>query len=171
MITEEHIKEAISIKYVEILASYLGYDIASTDKDYGTDFSIVEVGYREEHGHIRKVNTGREIKIQAKSTTERGIHIENAGIKYDLESKTYNDLIQRRNLNKPLLLFVFILPEDKEYWVQVSENELVVKKCVYWYFPAEDETLTDNTGTKRIFIQKENLITIDSLSALFENFG
>lgn len=171
MITEEHIKEAISTKYIEILASYLGFDIGSTSKDYGTDFSIVEIGYREEHGHQRKVNTGREIKIQAKSTTERGILIENDIIKYDLESKTYNDLIQRKNLNKPLILFVFILPENRDLWVQSSEDELIIKKCAYWYFPKEDEVATENKETKRIYLQKSNLITLESLRNLFEDFG
>ena len=43
MMTEEHIKEAISLRYIELVAAYNGYKSSSASPDYGTDLDIKEV--------------------------------------------------------------------------------------------------------------------------------
>ena len=166
MMTDEHIKEAISLRYIELIAAYNGYNTSVQSNDYGEDLSIVEVGYRIENGHERRSNTGREIKIQLKATTVNSIIETGNIIKYDLEAKNFNDLIERKDSAYPLILIVFILPKDKENWVSISNEELVVKKCAYWYFPENSETTTENTSTKRIEISKNNLFNTNTLTEL-----
>ena len=133
MMTEEHIKEAISLRYIELIAAHNGFKTNSSYPDYGTDLNVIEVGYRKENGHKRYLDTGRELKIQLKSTTEDIIQNDDEFIIYDLDAKTYNDLIQRRDTTFPLILILFILPDNKTEWIQVSEQELISKKCAYWY--------------------------------------
>jgi len=171
MMTEEHIKEALSLKYIELVAAYNGYKTSSSYPDYGTDLDIKEVDFRIENQHKRHFDTGRELKLQLKATTENSVIIENETIKYDLNSITYNDLLTRKKSKTPLILILFILPSDKNEWLKISDNELIARKCAYWYFPEEAEIMTSNTATKRISINKKNLISNETLNHLFENYS
>ena len=171
MMTEEHIKESISLRYIELIAAFNGYKTSSSYPDYGTDLDIKEVDYRLENTHKRYLETGRELKLQLKATTENAIIRENEFIKYDLDAVTFNDLIKRRTSKNPLILILFILPSDKFNWINVSDNELVTKKCAYWYSPDSVETLTTNIATKRISIHKNNLISNETINQLFEIYS
>jgi len=171
MMTEEHIKEAISIRFIELVAAFNGYKTNSTYPDYGTDLNIIEVGYRTENGHKRYSDTGRELKFQFKATTINSIIEDNDKIIYDLDAKAYNDLIERKKTLFPLILILFILPSDKKIeWICMSDNELITKKCAYWYIPNNSDILTTNQAKKRISINKNNLFKIDTLNQLFEKF-
>ena len=170
MMTLEHIKEAISLKYIELIASYNGLKTSSSYPDYGTDLSVIEVGYRNQNGSKSYSDTGRELKIQLKATTENSIIEDEISIKYDLESKTFNDLIERKNSIYPLFLILFILPSESTEWLKLSEKELIAKKCAYWYVPEQNEIFTTNTSKKRITISKNNIFTLDTLKQLIENY-
>jgi hypothetical protein len=117
------------------------------------------------------LETGRELKFQLKATTEAGISYDGNNIKYDLRSDTYNDLIQRKNSKTPLILILFILPPSKNEWLNMSDKELIIKKCAYWFIP-ENNHSTNNDSTVRISIHKENnLIKKDTLNLLFEKYS
>jgi hypothetical protein len=168
---EEHIKEAISLRYMELIAADSGYKTASSYPDYGTDLEIKEVGFRPNNDKKRYLETGRELKLQLKATTEASISYEGNDIKYDLKSDTYNDLIQRKNSKTPLILILFILPLSKDEWLSISDKELIIKKCAYWFIPDNSDS-TNNSSTIRISINKENnLIKKDTLNFLFEKYS
>jgi len=169
--TEENIKEAISLRYIELVAAFNGYKTSSSYPDYGTDLEIKEIDFRIENQHKRYFETGRELKFQLKATTENSIIIEDETIKYDLKSSTYNDLLSRRDTKCPLILILFVLPADKSDWLNISDNELIAKKCAYWFFPDKTELLTTKTATKRIAINKTNYISNDTLNQLFEIYS
>lgn len=171
MMTDEHIKEAISLRFVELIAAVNGYKTSSTYPDYGTDLKIIEVDYRIENEHKRYLETGRELSLQLKATTDKSISIEDEKIKYDLQAATFNDLIQRRETKNPLVLILFVLPFDKTNWTKISDKELVVRRCAYWYYPPETSENTTNSNTKRIEISKDNLISSQVLNQLFEKFS
>ncbi len=63
---------------------------------------------------------------------------------------------------------VFILPVNKEDWINISDEELIVKKCAYWYLPKDKNIETNNTSTKRIEIYKDNLFSIHTLPNLID---
>ncbi len=169
MITEEHIKEAISLKYIELIAYYNGFNISNSNYDYGIDLSIEEVNYNAKRK--RYIPSHRKINIQLKATTERSIIEDKNHIKYDLKSKNFNDLIETRDAPFPLILILFILPEKKEDWLQISNEKLITKKCAYWYLPDENEEMTENMSSKRIKIDKLNLITLDTFNQFIKNFS
>jgi len=171
MFTEENIKEAISLRYIELVAAYNGYKTSSVYPDNGTDLSIIEVDYRIENEKKRYCDTGRELKIQVKATTQDSVSEDESKIKYDLEAKTFNDLIERRDNRYFLFLILFILPPNKTDWIKISDNELVTKKCAYWYFTDKNEIKTSNTEKKRITLYKKNLISQKTLTQLFEKFS
>jgi hypothetical protein len=171
MMTQAHIKEAISIRYMQLIAAYNGYSTSAAHPDYGTDLDIKEIVFRQESAQGRYFESGRELKVQIKSATENTVLVGEDNISYDLAALTYNDLIIRKSSRTPLILVVFVLPDEASQWVTVSDDALICKKCAYWYVPAEGSELTPNLSTKRISIGKENLITTETLGQLFELFA
>ena len=171
MMTEEHIKEALSLRYIELVAAFNGYKTSSSYPDYGTDLEIKEVDFRIENQGKRYLETGRELKLQLKATTENSIVVENESIKYDLNATTFNDLLVRKNSKSPLILILFVLPSDKNNWLTITDNELIASKCAYWFFPDNIDLSTPNTATKRIEISKNNIISSETLNYLFENYS
>jgi len=165
--TPQDIMEELSIKYIEIIANNKGYyDLSG--KDYGTDLHITYAV--KDNGRFRK--SGRIIDIQLKSAMERNCIDTEKTIKYKLEVKNYNDLISRKNEENyiPLILILFIFPNDPKDWLQVDSEKLILRKCAYWYYPAAHLELTTNLSKKMIEISKSNLITVDFFPDIFEAF-
>lgn len=171
MLTEEHIKEAISQKFIELIASNNGFGTDKPAQDYGTDLSITEKGFRLVNEKKILYDTGRELKIQLKTTTEKSITIEDGIIKYDLDIKAYNDIIIRKKAKTPLILLLFILPNDRDKWVNITENELIARKCAYWFLPDEQDEYAENKSSKRISISVNNIFNNKALFYLFENYS
>jgi len=169
--TIENIKEAVSIKYIETIACYKGFKTSSIYPDHGTDLFIHEVEPRNENGRHRYVDTGRVLQLQLKATTEGGVEFRAGNIIYDLDATTFNDLIERRNNNRPLILILFILPPEYPDWLTLNTDQLVVKKCSYYYLPEPGDLPTENVATKRIEIDRRNIISIDSFTDLMQRFG
>ncbi len=171
MMTQANIKEAISIRYMQLIAAFNGYSTSATHPDYGTDLDIKEIVFRQENAHGRYFESGRELKVQIKAASESTLVLSEDSISYDLAAVTYNDLITRKSSRTPLILVIFVLPDDSSQWVTVSDQELICKKCAYWYVPSEGSELTPNLNTKRISISKQNLISTETLGQLFESFA
>lgn len=173
IMTEELIKESFSIKYLETLATYNGYTTDWPGKDFGRDLTINEISTRTQNEKTRFIETGRTLKIQAKATTENSIEDDtDTSFKYDLEAKTFNDLIVRNNQSSyPLILFVFILPSDKTQWMELNDDNLLLRKNGYWFVPDPSEIETTNSSTKRITINKSNKFTLDTIKHLMNTFN
>lgn len=157
--------EEVSKSYLEVIANRNGY-FNSTHRDYGTDLSIRKA--RLCPTRKRYLTTGKAIDIQVKAVYEtyvRGYNIiTETSIKYDLEVKNYNDLIDRANENGvviPLYLIVFIMPPDKINWVHLQPEELIMRKCAFWYQIPADATYSDNKATVTIEIPKINRVSMD----------
>jgi len=169
MMPESNIKEKLSQRFVELVAAYNGFNVSYSDKDFGTDLTIDEVGRRFENRRIRVFSTGRKLDFQLKSTTVGSIEDKENFIVYDLEAKNFNDLVDRRNNSCfPLFLILFILPDEKEDWLSISDQSLLLKKCAYWYIPDRGEKSTENNSTKRIKINQRNLFNINTIHQLLK---
>ncbi len=168
--TENEIKEAISSSYLSTIVCRRGNKIQKISPDHGTDFLVLEVTRRTEpNGNLRIFDSGKQLWLQVKATTERGITRLEDRITFDLEAKTFNDLIARRNSSVPLYLILFVLPEDEHDWVCCDTEQVVIKKHAYWYLPEEDATETENTTSKRINIPLDQVIDLNTIPNLFVN--
>jgi hypothetical protein len=68
-------------------------------------------------------------------------------------------------------LVIFILPANKDEWLEISDKELVLKKCAYWYV-ADSNEYTANTSSVRISMDKnKQLIQKDTLNQLFKQYS
>jgi hypothetical protein len=167
-----HIKESLSRRYVEVLANRYGYTTAVPEHDNGVDMSIHEVALRlNDDSGKRYFETGRRLELQIKSTTEKSITFKDKHILYDIEAKTWNDLIQRRLGTTPLILVLFVLPIAEELWLEASDEELILRKCAYWFLPEETDKWSNNASTVRIKIPLTQTIINNRFDELIDLFG
>lgn len=172
--TENDIKEQISLAFIDAIRSYNGYNTSYSKNDYGIDFTLRRVIRRNEGDSYRFYQTGEAIDFQLKCTTQDKVLSSKANhIDYSLRFANYKDLIIRREESTiPLILIVFILPQNTEEWVTVSESNLLIQKNAYWFRPrAGTQIPTKGKNSKvKISIPKRNLISRNSFNILFNKF-
>ena len=169
--TEEQIKEQLSRGYLDLLASRGGYKSLVATLDHGVDVTISKVKVHDRGGRKRLLDSGQFIDVQLKCTCEASIVAgPGSSIKYDLEVKAYNDLIDRRDSSTPLILVLMVLPDNRDLWLSIREHEIALAKCAYWYIPDAAETYTANTESIRITIPTRNSLGLDFLDRKFNEY-
>lgn len=170
--TEEQKKEQLSNRFIGILASNKGFVIDKPDLDIGVDYQLKKTTtYITPSGKTRYTYDSRYIDLQLKATTENSIIDEPNSIKYDLEAKSFNDLIERQtNGTAPLVLILFVLPHDQNTWVEVDQAEIKLRKHAYWFIPPAGTLPTNNEYRIRIEISKANMLGIDCFNNLHQQF-
>jgi hypothetical protein len=162
MLTDQHIEEALSRAYVQAIASRAGINIGSSQLDYGVDgtFTTIQIV------NGRRVETGFHIDYQLKASTKW--KLDENYIVYDLEAKTYNDLINRAGKKRvsPLVLILLCLPESIEQWLENDEEQLRLRRCCYWTMLSGSPT--KNKYKVRVRIPRMQLLTPKTLRELFE---
>ncbi len=156
------IKEDISISYISALCAYAGiaYEIVRHDAD-STDGILKK---RILLGGNRKFNA--ELRIQLKCTSSPSQYTDHGDtLTYKLKVKNYNDLCLPSTT--PIILGLLILPEKEKLWVNWTEDELLIKGCMYWA-EFSKETESSNEGTVSVKINKKNVINVESLQNILE---
>lgn len=172
--TEEIIKEELSNNFISALACCNGYMLSPKKHDYGVDFELGATSIRTEpSGGTRRFMNTERIDIQMKSTTFKNVVVHPDYINYPFEAKNYNDLIYVNNIDKgriPRILVLFILPMEREKWVEVDAESLILRHSAYWYKPGADERETSNSSTIQVKIPKAQRFAVDTWPALIEKF-
>lgn len=166
--TDNQIKEAISQRYVQVIANSLGFKTMELPQDHGVDLHIVEVATLTRNGSVRYLDSGRTLRLQLKATTERRITRGNAEVRYSLEAKTYNDLIDSRNDISPIVLILFVLPDDSNSWIDVNPDDLQIRKNAYWFLPDLADTVTPNSSSVTISIPEAQALSKSTIPDLFQ---
>lgn len=162
MLTDQHIAEALSRAYVRAIAGRAGLNLAIREYDYGVDGSFDEVIVRQN----RRVESGFSLSFQLKASTQW--QVDSDQVVYDLEVKTYNDLILRRSTKTatPCILILLALPSDSTRWLICEELELRLQGACYWEYLSG--SLSENRSSARIKIPRSQRLTPESLLALME---
>jgi Domain of unknown function (DUF4365) len=162
VLTEQHIIESLSRAYVRALAGKAGLNLSVREYDYGVDGNFDEITIREK----RRVESGFSLSFQLKASTlwQR----DDNTVIYDLEAKTYNDLVLRRNFRMavPCILILFALPPDPSQWLIYNEEEMRLRGSCYWDYLSG--VPTENRQSVRIRIPRQQRLTSESLLDLIE---
>lgn len=154
-------KEEFSYAHIQAIAAAAGFAVQLKSRPMdiaGLDLVI------ETPGNLRDgIVAYPKIEAQVKCTAASDI-IKDQTIQYPLEVKNYNKLIHPAPL-VPQILVVVLVPEDLGNWIQVTETEMMVRKCAYWR-SLRGMVETENTETITISIPRENLLTPHALSRL-----
>jgi len=158
-ITIQHTQEILCLSHIYAVAGMAGVNLSVSHVfDYGVDGQFTPVVAR----NGRLVNSGYPLDFQAKATINW--ELGDGNIIYDLEAKTYNDIVSRTAAETTLILILLCLPQTQNEWHGATCDETILRHCCYWHtFTGE---VTDNSRSKRIFIPRSNLLTADSLTEL-----
>lgn len=169
--TIEQIKEELSNSFVGLVASYLGYKLTKPSDTGGVDYSLTKDTSYISKGKTRFIQSGQYIDLQLKATTDRSVILDDRILKYDLEVKTYNDLVKRKEFaNAPFFLILFILPEEQTNWVELNDENILLKKYAFWYTPPDGSGTTDNDSRIRISIPLANKLDFDTFNTWFNKY-
>lgn len=165
MITANHSKELLCRSYLVALAGGARQNVLfGRELDYGVDGSFKHVEKRGKRLH----ESGIALDFQAKVSANW--KFDGANVVYDLEKKTFNDLVGRGSLKSaaPFYLILLCLPDDEAKWATFGADELVIRKCAYFARPT-GIIASDEIGTKRIRIPVADALTPASLTKLLED--
>lgn len=163
MITQKHTQESLSRSYVHAIAGSAGVNLhIGREFDYGFDGTFRPVTVRNK----RHVETGFPVDFQLKCTT-KWIY-EGSDIAYNIETKTYNDLVTRKPEEIGCVLIILCVPEDNSQWVDVQEQHMILKHCCYFCSLSGTTTVSDDLK-KKILIPRSNILTALALKGLLEN--
>lgn len=129
--------------------------------DYGVDGTLRAV---KKLPSRRLVESGASVEFQLKSTINW--EVDGTSIAYDLEAKTYNDLVTRGPFHPPLILILLCLPKERDDWIAASREHLTLKHCCYWALITGEPT--DNKRSKRISIPQDNLLDPNAISRVIQ---
>ncbi|WP_082511045.1 MULTISPECIES: DUF4365 domain-containing protein [unclassified Rhizobium] len=162
MITVQHTKESLSRAFVHAIAGRAGVNCTGERAfDYGIDGTFRPVTIRGN----RRIESSFPLDYQLKAT--KSWNIEDTNIGYNLESKTYNDLVTRDPDGVGAVLILLCLPPEDETWVEFSEEYMTLRKCCY-YTVLSGEPVTNENSTRKILIPRSNVFTADALRELLE---
>ena len=167
--TKEHIKEALSTRSIEALANYMGFTTESLRKDYGVDLTIREIAKRvEPNGKASYYPSNRELKVQLKATTEKQLRSAKGFLKFDLKVKNYNDLVYYTQNYRPAYLFLVVMPDDEERWLEYTEGELILRSRCYWYTHPFGTAASNNSRTQVVQIPENQMIQKETFTQLLD---
>jgi hypothetical protein len=164
---ENALKELLSRGFLRLVASHAGFIVGTDELDFGTDLSLSHVhAYDEGNERIRYARSGFTLEVQLKATCERQVERTTDALKYDLRATNYNDIVRRQSGNIPLVLVLFVLPDDRDTWLALADSELTLRRCGYFWRPSSDDTLVSNSSTKQITIPLSNRLDISTFESL-----
>lgn len=158
MLSEEKIREELSIAYLHAVAARAGYAWEPTRVDLdGIDGWIRSRGRISADARIHSPMIGFQLK--ATSTIQGS----SDPIGFALKQKNYDDL--RKQYAEPRYLALLLLPEDPEDWLKLDANEMVMRRCMYWHSLAKAAG-TDNASSTTVYLSRNNVLDVRSLRGL-----
>ena len=136
------------------------------EDDCGTDFRLIRQINR--NGRVCDMGTVLEFQLKA---TENWKRI-NGVIKYRLENKTYNDISSRNELGgTPLVLVVMLLPKSNKKWLNISNNQIIFKENLYWYYSSSVNIIKNEASKTTIEIPELNVLDDEAFHFLVKSYS
>ncbi|MDE7389444.1 MAG: DUF4365 domain-containing protein [Lachnospiraceae bacterium] len=155
-------KEDLSVSYISTVCAYNGIDFERIIHDQDSTDAIIKKCVELKSG-------GKfiaQVRIQLKCTSSLSQYKDCGDfITYRLKSKNYNDLCVKST--SPIILCLLILPENQLEWIKWTNEELMLKGCMYWIDFSNQENTT-NESFVTIKIDKKNVVNPESLEIILK---
>lgn len=161
MLPDEHYKEQLSEIYLKSVVATARADLSKPERDYGVDWYVDEVQFKRG----RVLRTGAKFAVQLKSTQRWNFDRSDKSIVYDLEAKTFNDLVELRDDSVPGFLVLMCLPLDLDAACRISHECVALRNCCFWFQPSGERT--DNTASHRIRIPVNQAFSTTTVHDMF----
>ena len=154
LLSSTDIEEALSCRYVQAVAARAGFTTSKQDYDRdGIDLQIQAGGRRRPRLDVQLKAT---INLQRLQTGEYS---------YSLKAGNYAQLIG--DCHVPRILIVLELPRDPDKWLEVSDDELRLRRRAYWCSLAGKADV-ENKAAIAIHLPKEQVFNVEALKKLMD---
>jgi hypothetical protein len=146
-------QEQFANAFLVTVAAVAGFTVAKSDVDHDSmDWTIAS-----------RLPHRPKIDIQMKSRRLEDADTDDF-VRYNLKRKNYDDLILT-NLLTPRLLVLVLMPSDIGNWLDLTADQLVLRRCAYWVSLA-GQPATDNKNTVMVGVPRANLLNVAALERL-----
>jgi uncharacterized protein DUF4365 len=160
MLTENDVKEELSVAYALAVSAYAGFSLELTRKDRDSvDVTVCASKLLCEGAAMQSPKLDIQLKAQSFKALADG------PIPFDLKKKNYDDLIGRRTV--PRILVVLVMPQDRGEWVSCTPESLVLRRSAYWMSLARMPPTT-NTRSQRLYLPRNQEFNPRTLKRLLE---
>jgi hypothetical protein len=146
-------------QFVRALATAANLNVSNSRDRLGIDWELTYPG----RGGTRKFP---QIQVQVKCWSKP----KGAGEswRYPLRVQNYN-LLSGRDYYHPRFLFLVVVPEDSDEWVEATHEGLLLRHAAYWACFHDHDELTGKKKDDRLTVSvpKANLLTTETLHGLF----
>ena len=144
----------------------LNYDIDRI-YDYGVDGTFRHVRLLSDPAKpsgFRRIESGYALDFQAKASTKW--ELRDGHIVYEVEGKTYNDIVSRDQEATTLILVLLCLPKDDVEWHKTEADVTTLRHCCYWHGFSGNTVKSDSKKTIKIPVDQRLTPTV--LNGLIE---
>ena len=167
LLSNNNITAELSYAYLHAIAAKAGIGCKWGDRH--DDGAGVDATIRvQENFGAGSILSNFTIDVQLKSTIQQ-LTLVDEKYSYPLGIKNYNEL--RDTTCNPLkLLVLLILPADHQQWLEVSEDQLMARRCAYW-LGLHGAPASTNETNQTVYIPTANILSPDSLRTIAETFS
>jgi len=154
----------LSYAYLHAVASQAGFTCSYSNRledSYRIIDARVGAGVKPDPTSILE---DFEIEIQLKATSKE-LNNSSGKISYPFKGIKQYDKLRSEVTGGRKFLILLQLPEDHKEWLNVSEEQLLLKGVAYWVSLRGAPKSTNET-TQTIYIPTQNILTVDSLKNL-----
>jgi hypothetical protein len=156
LLADSDIEEQLSLAYVRAVAARAGYTTAVPNPDRaGIDLCIQALG-----GGMRPA-----VDLQLKATISLGRPNGDRNFRFPLKSNNHNSLCGLSQ--RPRLLVVLDLPDNKDLWMTIDVEGLTLLRRAYW-LSLRDHEETENKYSITVYIPEHNVFDVDGLHDIMQ---
>jgi hypothetical protein len=162
----EHLLDELATAYVQAVAAYAGATIAVSAADYGIDGTLHRIvrAKREKSPGYKFIPEGFPVEFQLKGTTVAVFRDDR--VMYDLGVRNYNLIVARPRVAVPLFLFLVCFARDENNWMDLKNEQLILKASAFWWKQSAEPT--KNTSTIRIEIPITSRLTSSAIQDMID---
>ncbi len=160
---DNDIESELSYAYLHAVASKAKMSCSfgnRHDDNNGVDAKLSAIGPFDGGGYLNDISMNIQLKATKSTPTFVGDYIS-----YLIQGIKRYDELRLTNLFTPRFLVVLFLDEVSDNWLQITADQLIIKKCAYWVSLRGAPDSTNGTG-QTIYIPKENLLTPSALHTI-----
>ena len=162
-LSQNNIESELSYAYVHAVAAGAGVGCAVAgrhDDNSGVDATLTGWGPFPSGGYRNEI----DIKVQLKATVSVPVET-NGYLSYFFRGVQQYDDLRSGAVSTPRILVVLFLPPDRENWLSLDEDALLLRKSAYWVSLRGAGPSTNQTG-QTIYLPKRQIFSPESLIGL-----
>ena len=157
------IEAELSYAYLHAVAAKAGVGCKTGsrhDDNAGIDALLTGWGPFPGGGYLEEVDLNVQLKATVQSPTSKS-----EPWTYSLRGIRRYDDLRNDALATPRILVVLFLPDDRDDWLQHTEDALTLRKCAYWV-SLRGADPSDNDTAQTVYLPKTQRFDPDGLLAL-----